>query len=324
MRWDNLLALGNDMQATFGYGNQVAELDAARTSYDWNVDPATPIDVHVKKSVRQERIFGGLNQQVGALSWRFNVSHEQLPGGQTGDTYLMGAGYELKRNYKITLTRSTAIQFPTVGQLYDVAYGGNANLKPEHSASTELGFQFKDDNSFWRAVAFNVQYKDMIAASNNPVADPFWAAQYVTQLENLSNAQNHGFEFAYARKWAAWSMQLAYTVQNPENLSTSRPIQNRAKRFGSFSVSHFMNERTSLNAKLLTTSEQWTPMIGSLNTSALVPGYAILNLSADYKLQPDLKLTFSVLNALDKTYFNLDGYNNPGRTYFMGLKYAYR
>ena len=85
-----------------------------------------------------------------------------------------------------------------------------------------------------------------------------------------------------------------------------------------------MNERTSLNAKLLTTSEQWTPMIGSMSTSALVPGYAILNLSADYKLQPDLKLTFSVLNALDKTYFNLDGYNNPGRTYFMGLKYAYR
>jgi vitamin B12 transporter len=222
------------------------------------------------------------------------------------------------------LTRSTAILSPTAGQLYDVAYGGNANLKPEHSSSTEVGLQFKDDNSFWRLVAFDVNYKDMIAASSNPVADPFWAAQYVTQLENLNSAKNQGIEFAYARKWATSAVQLAYTIQNPENTSSSRPIQNRAKRFGSLTISHFMDERTSLNAKLLATSAQWTPMIGSFSSSALVPGYAVFNLSADHKVRPDVKLTFSVLNALDKTYFNLDGYNNPGRTYFMGLKYAYR
>jgi len=324
LKWDNLVALDNDTQFTFGYGSQVAELDAGRTSYDYNVTPATPIDVRVNKSVRQERLFGGVNQKVGAWSWRVNLGHEQLPGSQSGDTYLLGAGYELNRNYKITLTRSTAIQSPTVGQLYDVAYGGNASLKPEHSSSTEVGLQFKDDNSFWRVVAFDAQYKDMIAASTNPVADPFWAAQYITQLENLSRTQNKGFEFAYAKKWASWGVQLAYTTQNPENLSSSRPIQNRAKRFGSVTVSHSMDERTSLNAKVLATSDQWTPMIGSFSSAALVSGYAVLNLSAEHKVRPDVKVTFSVLNALDKAYFHLDGYNNPGRTYFMGLKYAYR
>lgn len=323
-RWDNLVALGKDTQATFGYSKQVTKLDAARISYDWVLDPVTPIDVRVNQSVRQERFFGGVSQQAGAWSWRINLSHEKLPGSQSENTYLLGAGYDLNRKYKLTWTRSTAIQSPTVGQLYDVAYGGNSDLKPEHSSSTEVGLQFKDDNSFWRVVAFDVQYKDMIAAGSNLVADPFWATQYVTQLENLSNAQNHGFEFAYARKWAAWSVQLAYTLQNPENMSSSRPIQNRAKRFGSLSVSHFIDERTSLNAKVITTSEQWTPKIGSFSASALVPGYAVLNLSADHKLSPDLKLTLSVLNALDKTYFHLDGYNNPGRIYFMGLKYTYR
>ena len=323
-RWDNLVALGKDTQATFGYSKQVTKLDAARISYDWVLDPLTPIDVRVNQSVRQERFFGGISQQAGAWSWRINRSHEKLPGSQSENTYLLGAGYDLNRKYKLTWTRSTAIQSPTVGQLYDVAYGGNSDLQPEHSSSTEVGLQFKDDNSFWRVVAFDVQYKDMIAAGSNLVADPFWATQYVTQLENLSNAHNHGFEFAYARKWAAWSVQLAYTLQNPENMSSSRPIQNRAKRFGSLSVSHFINERTSLNAKVITTSEQWTPKIGSFSASALVPGYAVLNLSADHKLSPDLKLTLSVLNALDKTYFHLDGYNNPGRIYFMGLKYTYR
>ena len=322
--WHNVLVLGNDTRATFGYGHQVSALDAARTSYDWNAIVPAPFEVRVNHSVWQERLFGGVNQQLGALTWRINLSHEQLQGGQSGNTYLLGTGYELNRHYKITWTRSTAIQAPTVGQLYDVGYGGNANLNPEHSSSSEVGLQFKDATNFWRAVIFDVQYKNMIAASSNLVADPFWASQYVTQLENLTHAKNQGLEFSYARNWASWVMQMAYTIQNPENLSSSRPIQNRAKRFGSVSVSHVIDERTSLNAKILATSPQWTPMIGSFSSSALVPGYAILNLSADYKVRPDLKLTLSVLNALDKTYFNLDGYNNPGRTYFMGLKFAYR
>jgi len=146
----------------------------------------------------------------------------------------------------------------------------------------------------------------------------------VTQLENLSRSQNKGFEFAYARKWSSWGLQFAYTAQNPENLSSSRPIQNRAKRFGSVTLSHSLDERTSLNAKVIGTSDQWTPMIGSFSSAARVPGYAVLNLSAEHKFRPDVKLTFSVLNATDKVYFHLDGYNNPGRIYFMGLKYAYR
>jgi vitamin B12 transporter len=170
-------------------------------------------------------------------------------------------------------------------------------------------------------VAFEVHYKDMIAASNNLVTDRFWRDQGVKQLENLSNTQNKGLEFAYARKWAAWGAQLAYTMQTLENLSSSRPIQNRANRFGSVTVSYLLDERTSFNAKVLATSEQWTPSVGD---AVLVPGYAILNLSADHKVRPDLKLNFSVLNALDATYFHLDGYNNPGRVYFMGLKYAFR
>jgi len=324
LKWDNLLVVGKDTQLSFGYANQVAKLDAARTSYDWNVTPATPIDVRVSKSIRNERVWGGVNGFAEAWTWRVNLSHEQLPGSQSGNTYLLGAGYALNSNYKMTLTRSTAIQAPTVGQLNDFAYGGNTSLKPEHSSSTEAGLQFKGDNSFWRVVFFRVQYKDMIAAGTNLVADPFWAGQLITQLENLSSAQNNGVEFSYARKWAAWGMQLAYTAQNPENMASTKPIQNRAKKFGSLTVSHYLDDQTSMNAKVIASSDRWTPMTGSFSSSALVPGYAVLNLSADRQIRRDLKLTFSVLNALDKTYFHLDGYNNPSRTFHVGLKYAYR
>ena len=324
LKWDNLIVAGKDTQLSFGYASQTSELEAARTGYDYLASPATPIDVLVSKSIRSERVWGGVNGFADAWTWRANLSHEQLPGSQSGNTYLIGAGYALNANYKMTLTRSSAIQAPTVGQLNDFAYGANASLNPEHSSSTEAGLQFRDDHSFWRVVFFKVQYKDMIAAGTNLVADPFWAAQFVTQLENLSSAQNKGIEFAYARKWAAWGLQLAYTAQNPENLSLTKPIQNRAKKFGSLTVSHYLDDQTSVNAKVIASSNRWTPMTGSFSSSALVPGYAVLNISAERQIRRDLKLTFSVLNALDKTYFHLDGYNNPSRTFHLGLKYAYR
>jgi vitamin B12 transporter len=323
IKWDNLLILNDSTQATVGYAHQESKLDAQRTSYDWNVFPAEPFDVLVRKSVRQERIYAGLNQRQGLFSWRVNLSHEKLPGGHSGNTYLLGAGFDLNSNYKITLTRSNAIQSPTVGQLHDVAYGGNVKLQPEHSASTELELQFKDENSFWRLVAFDVRYKDMIVASKNPVADPFWADQFVTQLENLSSTRNQGAELSYGRKWASWGVQLSYTHQNPVNLNSERPLQNRSKRFGALTVSHFLNERTILNAKILATSSRWTPRIGSFGESAQVAGYGVLNLSAEHKILKDLKASFNVLNALDKSYQHLNGYDNPGRTFHIGLKYTF-
>jgi vitamin B12 transporter len=326
-RWDNLVVLDDKTLFSFGVASQVDALDAARISKlyadDGSVLPQTR-DVRVDKSVRQSRIFGGLNHKTDTWSLRFDLSKERLPGNFSDETYLVGAGYELNQNYKITWSSSTAIQGPTVGQLYDVAFGGNSNLKPEYSVSSEIGLQFKDEKSFWRAVLFDVQYKDMIAAGQNLVDDPFWAKQFVTQLDNLNNAQNQGLEIIYARNWHAWGVQLAFTSQNPEILGSTRPLLNRSKRFGSFAVNHVMNDGITLNAKVLATSERWTPMIGSFTTYALVPGYAVLNLSAQHKISSELQLTYSILNALDKTYFHLDGYNNPVRTFYVNLKYGFR
>lgn len=317
-KWDNVLSIGQATQLSFGYAHQHSRLLINRNGYDSLL--AIPIDVNIDRSARSNRLFAGISHVLGPWSWRLNLGHDNLPGGIHANTYLVGMGYQINPLYKFTWTQSSAIQAPTVGQLFDAGFGGNPALRAERSSSQEIGLQFKDEKSFWRTVLFDVDYKDMIALSNNLVSDPFWAKRDVTQLENLNRARNQGIELAYARQWAAWKLQVSMTSQNPENLSSSRPILNRSKHFGSATLSHFLNQSTSLHLRLLATSERRTPKVASTDT-ALVPGYAIMNLSAQHALRRDLQLRFSVLNALDKNYFHIDGYNNPGRTFYVGLNY---
>ena len=321
-KWDNQLALNAHTLLSFGYANQLSKLDTARTATDWYVNFGELIDVRVKQSVRNERFYAGLRQQLDAFSWRLNLSHEQLPGRQSADTFLLGLGYDLGRGYKLSAARSSAVQAPTVGQLYDAGFGGNPKLRPELSSTNEVGLQYRDERSFWRLVAFDVQYTDMIAAGRTLVDDPFWATQQVTQYENIGRARNRGTELSYARQWASWRMQLAYTAQNPENLSSDKPILNRAKQFASVSLSHQWSPDTALHARWLLTSQRWTPKVDDYRTNALMPGYGVLNLSADHRLGHNVRLNVSMLNALNQSYEQVQGYAGPPRSVYVGLKYS--
>lgn len=321
-KWDNQLALGVRTQLSFGYANQMSNLDTARTATDWYVNVGESIDVQVRESVRNSRFYAGLQQKIDALSWRLNVSHENLPGGQSSDTFLLGVGYDLRHGYRLSAARSSAVQAPTVGQLYDAGFGGNARLRPEYSSSNELSLQHRDDRSLWRLVVFDVDYTDMIAAGRKLVEDTFWAAQMITQYENVGRARNRGAEFSYARQWSSWRLQWALTHQNPENLSSDKPILNRARQFGNVTLSHQWSADTALHARWLVTAERWTPRVDDYRTNALMPGYAVLNLSADHRISPSWRLSLSVLNALDKAYEHIQGYAGLPRSVYIGLRYT--
>ena len=53
-----------------------------------------------------------------------------------------------------------------------------------------------------------------------------------------------------------------------------------------------------------------------------VPGYAAVNLSADYALAPGWKLAVRAINALDADYSLVHGYATPGRGFRLELAYA--
>jgi outer membrane cobalamin receptor len=51
----------------------------------------------------------------------------------------------------------------------------------------------------------------------------------------------------------------------------------------------------------------------------MLKDYSLINLSANYKIQSDYKLNFSIKNLLDEKYNEANNYNTPRRSYNIKL-----
>jgi len=53
-----------------------------------------------------------------------------------------------------------------------------------------------------------------------------------------------------------------------------------------------------------------------------LPAYTLLDVRADWQLAPSWKLGLKLNNAADRSYSTANGYNQPGREWFLTLRYS--
>ena len=115
---------------------------------------------------------------------------------------------------------STGFMVPTFNDLYyPASWGGNPNLRPEHSRSNEAGFQWVDGVQTLRAVVFRNRYKDLIENDSN------------YNRVNVGSAVNLGHELSYKREISNGSFRVTYVGQNPRNLDDNSVLVRRARNF---------------------------------------------------------------------------------------------
>ena len=61
----------------------------------------------------------------------------------------------------------------------------------------------------------------------------------------------------------------------------------------------------------------------STDGSTEAKGFWVANAKAMYEIIAGLKIEAGVNNVLDKNYELSDGYPEPGRTYFMNMRYSF-
>ena len=54
-----------------------------------------------------------------------------------------------------------------------------------------------------------------------------------------------------------------------------------------------------------------------------LPKYTLVNLGATLDLKPNLELTGKIDNLFNKKYIEVRGFNKPGRTIQVGLRYTF-
>ena len=219
-------------------------------------------------------------------------------------------GYSYKFNNEWTLSGSigTAFRAPNFMDLYYVDSWGpynNPNLKPEESKNIEASLRYQKDVDKFSITIFENKIDKFIQNGNSGP-------------ENIDKAILKGLTFNGSTFIDHFQLYGNATFQSSINDVTEQRLFRRAREYGNVGLNYYIgqwNIGSELNAQ------------GSKieSNGLIIPGYAVMNLVADYKINNEIKLNLRLNNMLDKNYaLAYDGnyaYQTPGASFFVNLRY---
>ncbi len=287
LTWQNTLQLSNTGQLLLGAENLVQNVDS---------DVAYAVTQRTVNS-----LFAGYTGNYGSHQVQTNLRQDQNSQYDTANTGLLGYGYAFDAAWRATASYSTAFRAPTFNALYYPG-SGNVNLKPEQARNTEVGLHYGMKNLHVDAVYFDNRTQDLIV----------WAPPTYLPA-NISQARIDGVELSYAGQFDDTGVKATLTSQHARDENTGKTLDRRAKFHSSLALTQKFGT-WQVGGEWLNSDER----MDGTNT---LGGYNVLNLTAAYALNKELKLALRADNLTDQNDATTYGYNPLGRTLFVSLSY---
>lgn len=220
----------------------------------------------------------------------------------THSTGNVAMGVSFLDGFRVYAAYGTAFQAPTFNQLYwpDSGFGGgNPNLKPEESATTEIGLQGRHGWGRWEINAYKTEITNMISG---------WPP------ENIDKAEITGAEFRLSGKFFSLDHAFDLSFTDPRDKATDKILRRRVRNSLRYSIDN-NNHPLKYGVTLIHKGESYED---ADNTQKL-DGYSLVNLRARFDLDKTWWLQAKVENALDREYESVDTYNTAGRTFFISI-----
>ncbi len=255
--------------------------------------------------------------ELGAHTLQINGRHDCYSDFGGNFSGLLGYGYRITENWRVTAGVSNAFRAPTFNELYDPSFGfGNPNLKPEKARSTELGLQYQTASQHVKAVMFRTRTDDLIVGVFDPVTFNFPAT-------NLDHSESKGLELSYTGELGPLELRASFTEQRSKNLDTSERLLRRANRFGSLGAQYrFGDWRTG--AEVLASGNRQDFEVRAPFGKVALSGYSLVNLTASYQFRPHSGVALRLENVFDTQYELVRGYNTQGRSFFVNFTHAFK
>ncbi len=293
---DLLLTEGGELVLTLGGDYQRDEVSAAN-EYD--------------KTEREN--YGAFMQYLMTLDRHdveFSVRHDE--NQQTGHTKTGGIGYAYRINdaLRVVANYGQAFKAPSFNELFFPGFG-NPALTPEESRTAELGLRVKEDGRQLDITYFHTKVDDLIAYDASIFAP-----------NNIEEAEISGIELSLQQAFFKhWLLGLSFTAQSPRNVSDGANDNNllprRAQRDARVDLDYVL-DGWSAGATVYMTSSSYDDLA---NTNRL-DAYQVLDLRAGLALNNDWTLQSRIENVFDSHYQNARHYNQPGRSFYLTLRYT--
>ena len=302
IRWFNTYTLGE--KTILNFGADYSEDDFVFTGTSTNSDSYS-----MKRFSRG--YFVGLNRSMGKWSLQTNMRRDVMDItntdassvltsiGTASTSGLIGIGYEINPNWRLTTSISNGFSAPTS---YDVSQ--NTKLTPEKFLSKEAGFTYVNGSKLLRMVYFQMTTQNSIVYDDSNVASNTYASE------------NKGIETTGQSEWAGYRVKASLVFQNPKSVTYDEVLARRAKRYGSLDINRLIGDY-ELGSKIFAADERKDSHWNSYTLGS----YALVTLYASTKLDNNWTARLKLENAFDKYYQLAYGYNTPGRTMSFTLVY---
>lgn len=292
------------LQGDFGVG----EGQLLSVGFDWlrdRVDSDTAYD----ESERDNRAgFVQYQGRFGAQSIEASLrrdDNEQF-GGHTTGSIAWGLGFA--GNWRLTAGYGTAFKAPTFNELY-YPFFGNPALRPEESKTWELSLAYRGERFNARIDGFSTRVDDLIAYDAS-----------IFLPNNIERARVRGAEIGVDTTVADWTIAASASFLDSENrvgFFAGNDLPRRAKRSARVDI-----DRAFGDFRFGVTAVASGARYDDVANSRRVGGYGTMDLRAEYAFTPSWSLQARVANVFDRDYETVSFYNQPGREWFLTLRYA--
>jgi vitamin B12 transporter len=250
--------------------------------------------------------------------WQTRWNAMDVQAGLRGDDYStfgthgsgsLALGKDISATTRLWASYGSAFRAPNANELYSPGFGGlfagNPDLGPERSRSAELGLMLKASATERVKInVFDTQIDDLIA---------FQGTNF--QAINLDAASVRGVELEYEFLHGLWRHQANLTAQRARNDVDHSPLLYRPDQKATYNVHRLLTGGGTIGAELQLVSDR-------TGLSERLPGYGLLSLAAHWPVVPGWFLEGRLENLFDKDYELIEGFNTPGRSVFVSVRYA--
>jgi vitamin B12 transporter len=256
--------------------------------------------------------------------FQLNYREDNNSAYKTSKTGSLGYSYHINEEWKSSIILGKAFKSPSFDFLYyPYSYGSysNPNLKPEESKNFEVSLKYQKDNEAnFSITAYNNKIKNLI--SNRPIdpTDPY--SDYIA--DNINNAEISGLQFSTNKFLGHFLFKGSLTIQSAENTETNKKLNLRASHFGNLGMNYYIGD-WNMGIESIGSGSKFQDS----NNAFKIPGYVLINLVADYRLNNEMKFNLRLENLLNKNYALAYDTNNglvipfqtPGTSFFINLRY---
>ncbi len=188
----------------------------------------------------------------------------------------------------------------------------NPDLKPETSDGLELGYRFRREGMGFSIAVFGADYDNLIQTKVNLGPDP-QTGTLIFQSRNIEEARVYGAELVFDASLDRWLHGLSFdasaSITRGRNRTADEPLNTVDPAEIVAGLGWVPSERTSFRL-VLTAVAPKNDVDDTLPDQFTTDGYAVVDVTASWRVSPSIRLDAGLFNAFDKTYWQWSSVRN--------------